>query len=394
MEPRDRVIGPIAMPCGEEGRVSVSFGDLVRKLVLFEHVIIDSYALKEFPQLVHKFGYEGVVELLKSGRVRVRAEATGVAGIESQPKALGTHVFGMPVLADREAYMHEGLRLIDTAPGLRARQSQKLRRLVADRTFLVPETAGHLTWTRFMADLETNAPILKRSVALVAERALGRAVGPNDFDLRVEGRETEGFRSESDLTERFGVDRVRQHDIVAKGLRGVGELNERTELMDRYQGVTGFQLGELSLFEDKLGVAARSIDPDVQLERFERVLELVGLPDADPDPAVQDVNLPRLIEATASDEAVQFRAWLRGVDSLDDDEVQHELSKVREMVRHAISGPVGQVVRFAATTGIGLVDPVAGIASDAVSSLVLDKLVGESGPAAFVSRLYLSVFSD
>jgi hypothetical protein len=55
MEMRDRIMGRVAVDA-EAGRVaSVDFGDLVRKLILFEHVVLESEAVGEFPLLVRKF---------------------------------------------------------------------------------------------------------------------------------------------------------------------------------------------------------------------------------------------------------------------------------------------------------------------------------------------------
>jgi len=63
MDPRERQLGPIASLDEEIDTVKVDFGDLIRKLVLSDDVILQSIRLKELPLLVQKFGYEGMKEL-------------------------------------------------------------------------------------------------------------------------------------------------------------------------------------------------------------------------------------------------------------------------------------------------------------------------------------------
>jgi hypothetical protein len=77
VELRDRIFGPITVPGGEEpSETKVDFGELVRKLILSEQVILESGPLlSEFPLLIAKFGLRRIVVLLKSGRLRIVADA-------------------------------------------------------------------------------------------------------------------------------------------------------------------------------------------------------------------------------------------------------------------------------------------------------------------------------
>jgi hypothetical protein len=317
-----------------------------------------------------------------------------VAQIEQDPKTPGSHTFALIALGDRKKYMHENLRPINDAPGLKGKQAQKLRKLVAETTFTPPELTGRPTWEQFIADLQANAPVLKRSVALVAAHELGREIKSTDFTLQVEGREGEGFRSETDLGRNFGIDPLQVHEVVSRGLLGVGGLNQRIEFMQRYNAVTGFQTGELPLFEEKVKFLARQLDPEVHEERFERVLEIAGFPDVDPDPDAHDVDLARLLQLLESEEARAFRNWMRSLDSLDDAEVKREMSTLRNLVGRAVHSPAGKVVRFATVTGLGLIPGAApaAVGLGALDSLLVDRLLPEPGPAAFLGRLFRTVF--
>lgn len=76
MEIRERVIGPIAYVetaadsnTPEDELTRVDFGNLVRKLILFDRVLVELGSLGEVSLLVRKFGFAGVRDLLASGRI-------------------------------------------------------------------------------------------------------------------------------------------------------------------------------------------------------------------------------------------------------------------------------------------------------------------------------------
>jgi hypothetical protein len=381
---------------------SVDFGDLVRKLVVFEEVILDSPRLTEIPPLVEKFGYAGMKALLESRRLRIHAEAVTIGEIgrttvlESVAAKgalpLGSYMFANVRLADRRNDIHNMLQPINAAAGVDGKQSKKLRRLVAETIAVPPDDSGERALELMMADLKANASWIKDAIALVARRDHAKDIDPSQFELRVEQIGDREFRTETNIGQLLGLDDEATHKLVSGGLLGSGGMGHRIEFMERYNAVSGFRTDEGALFDAKLGFLARQLDPEVHLERLERVVELAGLPDASPDPADHDVDMPKLLDILGSDEAREFRCWLRTVDSLDDKQVKDEISKLREIVRHAVNSGIGRAIRFTATAGVGVIAPPVGLALGATDSLLLDKLVREPGPTAFLSRLYPTVF--
>jgi hypothetical protein len=404
MDLRDRFFGPIHSVQEDLETIDVDFGDLVRKLVLSEEVVIQSNRLAEFPLLVRKFGYDGVKELLKSKRCRVHCDALTIGqtgqttALQSRAKKgalpLGSYCFDVVRVADRRALVHDGLQAINEVPGLTARQSKKLRKLIASSLVDPGDDAGVQGSAQLATDLAANSPILKTSVALAVRRQFDRVVAPQDIELTVEPIDDTDWRTESNIGQLVGLEPEEAHKVVGQGLLGVGGLNLRIEAMQRYEAVTGFGNDDLPLMEAKLSFLARQLDPDVQAERFERVVELVGLPGADPDPSVHDVDLARLLEVVADDEAREFRRWLRGVDALDDKAVEAEIHKIRDVVSRAVHSDFGRTARFLGTTGLSVVEPVSGTIAGALDHFLVDKIVPEPGPTAFLSRLYPSVFQQ
>jgi hypothetical protein len=96
----------------------------------------------------------------------------------------------------------------------------------------------------------------------------------------------------------------------------------------------------------------------------------------------------------ASNDAKEFRQWLRGIDHPDDNEVADEIRRIREKLAHAVTSNAGKTVRFAATTGLGVVLPPAGIALGALDTFLTDRVLREDGPTAFLGRLYPSIFQQ
>lgn len=231
MDPRDRLFGPIASVSDAAGTV-VDFGDLVRKLVLSEEVVLESMLLQEFPPLIQKFGYDGMKDLLESKRFRVYCDAVtiGETGqstvLESRARKgvlpLGSYCFDVVRIADWKTYIHNNLQAINDAPGLKGKQAQKLRKLVAAALLEPAEDAGRRAITQLAQDLEGNSPILKTSVALAVRKHFSRNIAASDFDLRVERIDDTDWRTETNLGERAGLDIDETNRAVAFGLLGAG----------------------------------------------------------------------------------------------------------------------------------------------------------------------------
>lgn len=67
LELRDRFLVPAALT-GDTGEiVGFDLGALVRRLLLFEEYILDSYGMRELPGLIDAIGPQNFVTLLESG---------------------------------------------------------------------------------------------------------------------------------------------------------------------------------------------------------------------------------------------------------------------------------------------------------------------------------------
>lgn len=323
-----------------------------------------------------------------------RPNGTGGRSRWTHHSASARLLFLFDRVQDRKEFIHKNLQAINETPGLGGRQAQKIRKLVAESLVTPPETPGTPALLQLVQDLTNNVPAIKSSVAIAAREHYGREIAPNDFELRVERIAEEDWHVETNLGAQVGLDAEATHKAVEHGLLGVGGLDLRIEYMKTYNAMTGLKIGELPVLEEKLELLARQLDPDVHKERFERVIEVLGLPDIDPRVDVQDVDMGRLVEILDDDEAKEFRRWLRGIDTLDDAEIENEIHRIRDLVSRAVRSGPGKGVRFLVTTGIGALNPFAGAGADLLDSFLVERIVPEPGPTAFLGQLYPSIFKD
>ena len=402
MELQDRFLGPIGRETGgdAEGPVAVDFGNLVRNLILFDQIFVELHNLKEPAPIAQKFGYDGAKALLESGRVRLVNDMVWVAdiGLAPRPKRPilppGSYSINAVRMTPPREFLSRQLHRIDDVPGLTSKQAKRLRQLVGSRLVTNPEEAVRSAQEQITKDFETCPPILRASVARALKRGFEVDIDPSQLEFRLERLSERDWRAETDLGRLTKLNAKQVHDAVGQGLLATAALNVRLGLMREFTALTGFQANDLPLFEEKLEFLVRELDPSVQHQRFDRVREIVGMPDVSDDSAVNDVDMAKLIEITAGPEVREFRRWLRTSDSLTDRELADLVHPVRDALGKAIRSSAAKAVRFAASTGVGLVLPPAGVGLSALDAFLVDELVPPPGSTAFLSRLSRSVFQD
>jgi hypothetical protein len=405
VEPRDRVLAPIAEIAARDAAGSpidlrVDFGALVRRLVVSEQLIIRSTGLMELPLLVTKFGYDGVKELLSSGRVRLLCQAMFTANIGQYADRLngpvlppGSYSFSALRASPTPEMLSSDLHRIDGVAGLTDTQGRKLRQLAGSQLIRFPHDAGQAAEAEFKRELANNVPLLKTAVALSAQRATGTPIAPDRFQLRVERLSEADWSTEGDLAQVARLTAEEANTIIGAGLSAACGVSVQLETMKAFDALTGLQDNELPLFEAKFDFLARQLDPDAHTVRFTRVCEIAGLPDVSSDPSTHDVDLPRLLEATSTSEAREFREWLRGIDSFTDEQLSAAFHPIKDAIGQAVRGRTGKAVRLATTAGVGILAPPAGIGLGVLDAFLTEKVLSAPGPTAFLSRLYPSVFT-
>jgi hypothetical protein len=400
VEIRDRLLAPASLRDADGNVIGFDVGALVRRLILFETYIHNSHAMQELPYLIEAIGPHEFIKLLESGALRIRADAwtVGQIGQTGLPIAgsptslpLGTYAFERIVQGGREGIESRlgEIRSMD----LDIKTSKKVRNAIVDALVPAPDTPGVETLEQFALDVAAASPTLYQATALALTKHTGQPVGLGAFTFRVEQVDHNVYATETDIGKRFGLNEMETHKVVEQGLFGASSVNQRLEMMNFYGAVTGFVEDELPVFERKLERLIAPDDPDRHEARFDRVITLADMPDVSTQ-AAAGIDIDRLLELRASEECREFRQWVRSLDSATDAEIAEQVHSIREKFSAAVHSDAGKAVRFAATTGVGVIFPPAGLVLGALDQFLVDRVVPEPGPISFLGRSYPSIFRD
>jgi hypothetical protein len=399
LELRDRLLGPVALTNDAGEVVGANLGALVRRLLLFEQVVLDSYGMRELPALIDALEPDGFLAVLKSGALRIRAdgwlfgEIGGGGLIPDRPDPLPpmSYSFSAIVPHDREEHIGRGLGEVRAMP-LGKRTSKKVRNAIVDALVTFPDDAGVKSYDALRRDLTGNLNLVRAAAAASLAALLARPVGEDEFEIRIEQEDESVFRAVTDIERRLGLSADRADKAIEGALLGIAGLNQRIEEMESYQAVSGFRDAELSIAEAKFQVLAAQVDPRAQEERFGRVVSIAGLPDPEGEGTV---DVEKLLEVRESDELRQFRQWLRTLDKATDEEIAEMVGGIGPKVAEAVRSPAAKAVRLLVTTAAGFtphVGAAVGLAVGALDQFVLEKLIPEPGPVSFLGSTYPSIY--
>jgi hypothetical protein len=176
LEARDRMLAPVAVHDAAGEVVGANLGALIRRLILFEEVVLDSYGMRELPALVDALGSDGFVALLESDALRIRADGwaygeIGGGGLTTResldPLPPFEYAFGaiVPVEEDRKSHIQRCLGEIRGMP-LPMTESQRVRRAIVDALVPFPEgRPGVLSSEALTQDLTTHVGLVRVAVA-------------------------------------------------------------------------------------------------------------------------------------------------------------------------------------------------------------------------------------
>ena len=118
--------------------------------------------------------------------------------------------------------------------------------------------------------------------------------------------------------------------------------------------------------------------------------KVVGLPHFDVGNA--RLKIDALLAARETDDLRAFRDWLATSSGLTDEEVRQLLRGYRARVAEFARSGSASMVRLMVEGGIGLLNPIAGIALSVLDYFLIENLLPHSGPAAFVNKTFPSLF--
>ena len=406
-EIRKRIHGPCSIRLPTMDDVDFDVGLFLRRLLLFDTYFMQTIRLMEFPHLVRLIGYEGVIDILNSGLLKLDCNTSVLADI-SQLKAskskkrrgsikLGSFSFANIKATRKKLYVSSCLECISQIPGLTFKQKKKLKRAIADQILPIPENSGLQSITNFRQDVISNRPVVKSAIIHQIKKQKNLTVSNTELQAHfTKGIEEEDeFDSETNISSLIGLGEEETHQILQSALFGVSMLNRRIENMQCYNALSGFIADEVPFFEEKLSFLEKLVSPNTQVREFQRVITITGLPDFDHiKNGSSRINIEKFLRVRNSEECRDFREWIASLESTTDEEIKERTLSLRTKIASVIHSPMGGVIRFLTTTAFGFAgaSEAVNIGVDALDNFLLDKILPKGGVATFIHKMYPSIF--
>ena len=311
MSIRQTVLGEIAIRSGQELE-SVDIGALIRRLILFDRVVVKSFRLHELPILVRTFGKVGILELLGSGALKLSCEFTSIItdihrnGVRSEP--LEHFTFGIVTAADRDGLLRNELSKLQSASGLKNNERSAIEQAIWDSLARPPETFGTDLLRQIDIDLRANTPALRAAILKQLATDFNRSdLAGRQIEINVEEPRERVFHVKSGIAREFAKSPEETHRLLQKSVTALVNLEQRLSEMAAYSALTGFRESEAPLLFGKLAGIISPQNPKIAEEQFERVIEVADVPDFKPG---QRIDVEKLMKIRDSAECRDFRMWL------------------------------------------------------------------------------------
>lgn len=395
-----RLLGSSAIVTQENGApditVKLDVAGFVRRLLLFDTYVLYSVRLKEIPEMVRHFGYQGTLALLSSGALEIRCECAQYAEGQfgTPPCAPLTFQFHVIEAHGRDKYLIDNLKEVNRTPAMSSRELMDLQSAVvgAVRQPDNRQMFRDLVAPTFDGDVLRNTALLKAAICFVLEKERGMNAIP-EFDIRFHKVGDDRYRAETNLTRELTLSTNDLHDVIKASLLGIAGVDQRLGEMHAHTALSGFTPEEVPLFTDKLDSLAQAVSSQRTEERFQRVVTIAGLSDVLPE---SQIDVEKLLEIRNQPEAMEFRAWLSGIDKYSDSEIRDLVASVNSKIGMLAQTTMGKALRLAVTTVVGILPPhiaiPVGVVLGTLDQFAWDKFARRSGVSAFINELYPSVF--
>jgi hypothetical protein len=393
-----RLLGSSAIVSQSPGErdisVTLDIEGFVRRLLMFDTYVLYSVRLKEIPEMVRHFGFQGTLDLLSSGALEIRCEC--IQFMEGQYKTPEcpplTFQFHLIEAHVWEQYLIHCLPALSQAPALSTRELRELQGAVVkavkhsdNRQMFATEVSP-----AFERELLGNDRLVKAAVMFVLSKDYGN-MGNLDFEMKIHRVGDDArYRVETNLPTKLGLDPGKIHNKIKTALLGISGLCQRIGEMKAHVALSGFTDEEVPLFRAKLGSLADVMGANKQEEQFQRIVSISGLPAILP---AQQINIEKLLQIREEPEAIEFRGWLAEINKLNDAQIRDLVSSFNAKLGLAVQTTAGKGLRLLVTAVAGL-NPLAGLIAGSLDQFMWDKFFRRSGVAAFINELYPTIFKN
>jgi len=401
MDIQKRLISPCASFSPENDEVTVDIGALIRRIILFDTYLLQSIRLKEIPQFIKIFGFEGTIELLLSSVLLIHLDPTTIgqtgqtAILESRKKKgvlpLGAYSFSVIKAHAYNDYLMSCIDKIFIGGEFSSKQKALLSEAIIKANVTKFQESGYESIKTLKRDLVTNNQLIRSIISKEISKTINRYVSGEGFSLKIYQIDEEDFKVDSDLG-RYGFSENENHKLIERSFLTLGGMNQRIEEMSAYRALSGFIGTELPIFEEKLDFLANIISPHMREKEMRRILEIKGFPDINPHDSSIRVDVNKLLSIRDRRECIEFRNWLRTTENLSDEEIISQIGNIKPFLIDILNSGSFRIIRFMISATLGLLNPIVGVTSSFIDTFIIEKILPISGPMAFISSHYPSIF--
>lgn len=409
MDFRNRLLASAA-EVKTEDREQIKFfaGEFVERLILFEEYILESIRLKEIPHLVRLFGCSPVLELLKSGKLKIYCDAVTMASTGQTGGALesrrikgnlpeGSYCLDMIRVAFHKDYISKNLQQIHEINGTSHKEAKKLKLAIVEKLVYFPESALRQIQTQTIADIKNQDPAIKIAIDSRIQNHMHQEIDPNSLELKIEFIDETDFRVESNIETKYGLDKQTVHKIVERGLLGIGGRNQRIAQMEAFNSLVGFKSEEVKLLDWKVDFIMRKLSHETPSNKFRKVLSIKGLPDFSQAASAGDIDLVKLLEMSESRECIDFRTWLWSQETIDSDELKERLESLSQKFKDFRQTKFGKTIYWLASNSLGFIPGVGTLVSLGLSfydEFLVKDVLPQGGAMTFINNKLPTVYKE
>lgn len=386
-----------------EGQIDVESGAILENLLLFETFILNSTRLKEIPTFIQMFGYDGLRELLKSGALKIYADAltveqVGQTSLESRPNGLlplGSYSFTTVQQSNDKDYIHRCFSDLEALGNIRGKPWIKLKSVLAENLVKHPNTVHKEIINLLKDDIERNDPSIKVSLSHTIQNELGESVLPHDLYIRPIQLNDTDFKIETNLNKLINFEISEEHKLVERAVLAIGGRDQSIINMKNFNALTSFRADEVNLLELKLNFLLEQVSTREHIETFRKIITIRNFPDFQSATYEQKVNIDKFLKIRQSKELKEFRSWLWTVHNSSEQEILEYLDQFNHKVSWLVQNPTSKFIRWIAGTVVGLIPGIGSLVSCGYSladTFLLDKILSTQGPIVFLDKKLPSIY--
>ncbi len=371
--------------------IDLDWNKFFYNLLFSDHFILDSVRLREIPFLLRQFGYLEVRSLLIDNSFSMRCDTYNLGFRIENP----IHDFQYPVFAvdvqDRDQYIQGCLKetgFQDELEGyIHIGEKVKLLDLVQEKLLLPPKDPCKAIYESFSREIKNSDKHLKFLIQKELSLVVGQQVSVEEIKLKVNVVDSVIYVVENNL-KNFGLNDRNAHNLIGKCISLLGNKHCKLFKAENDEAIGCYNEQEQHILEDSFKFLARQLNVQNQLQSFERVIDIAGLPSLT---NISELRISKLLEIRETYEWVSFRKWISEIRDWSSQDIHKELQHKTSRLIALAGGSTGKLIGRIISFGSLFMEPISAALVEVFPWLV-KKVTSPKGHIVFLYRDYPSVF--